>query len=198
MKNKSLRTFQIEDSLWNKFKMKAGSTGKSASSVLVELVNNYITSTPDQIDNTATNYINYIDKKIDELRNELLTVIEQLKLDRLNITENNYITSIIDAKTDGITYKPSENELKEDKPERNKQSVKANEGDSGVRAKIEILSGSALMVRFGKKPSNSSYSAYRKKGKQAFMEWSQENDPDGYSWWLLDESDPKKGYQIVE
>ncbi len=29
------------------------------------------------------------------------------------------------------------------------------------------------------------------------MEWCQENDPDGYSWWLLDESDPKKGYQIV-
>ena len=30
-KNKSLRTFQIEDSVWNQFKMKAGTTGKSAS-----------------------------------------------------------------------------------------------------------------------------------------------------------------------
>ena len=48
-KNKSLRTFQIEDSTWNQFRMKAGSKGKSASSVLVELVNNYITSTPEQI-----------------------------------------------------------------------------------------------------------------------------------------------------
>ena len=56
-KNKSLRTFQIEDSVWNQFKKKAGSTGKSASSVLVELVNNYINSNPDQIDNTGTNYI---------------------------------------------------------------------------------------------------------------------------------------------
>ena len=44
-KNKSLRTFQIEDSVWNQFKMKAGSKGKSASSVLVELVNIYITGT---------------------------------------------------------------------------------------------------------------------------------------------------------
>ena len=167
-KNKSLRTFQIEDSVWNKFKRKAGGKGKSASSVLVELVNNYINSTPDQIDNTATNYITYINKKIDELRNELLTVIEELKLDISNITDNNYINYINNIETD-ITA--------------------TNE--------IGILSGAALMVRFGKKSSNSSYSAYRQKGKQAFMEWSQRNDPDGYSWWLLDESDPKKGYQIV-
>ena len=99
-KNKSLRTFQIEDSVWNKFRMKAGSKGKSASSVLVELVNNYITSTPDQIDNTDTNYITYINNKVDELRKELLTVIEELKLDRANITGNNYINSISDIKTD--------------------------------------------------------------------------------------------------
>ena len=168
-KNKSLRTFQIEDSVWNKFKKKAGSKGKSASSVLVELVNNYINSTPDQIDNTGTNYITYIDNKVAQLRKELLAVIEQLKLDRANITAKSYINNISDRETD---------------------LTPTNE--------IGILSGAALMVRFGKKSSNSSYSVYRQKGKQVFMEWSQKNDPDGYSWWVVDESDPKKGYQIVE
>ena len=168
-KNKSLRTFQIEDRVWNQFRMKAGSKGKSASSVLVELVNSYINSTPDQIDNIANSYITYIDNKVDELRKELLTVIEELKLDISNIKAKTYINDISDRETD-ITA--------------------TNE--------IGVLTGAALMVRFGKKSSNSSYSAYRKKGKQAFMEWSQRNDPDGYSWWLLDESDPKKGYQIVE
>ena len=167
-KNKSLRTFQIEDSVWNKLRMKAGSKGKSASSVLVELVNSYITSTPDQIDNTVNNYITYIDSKVDELRKELLTVIEELKLDISNITAKSYINDITDRESD---------------------LTPTNE--------IEILSGAALMVRFGKKSSNSSHSVYRKKGKQAFMEWSQKNDPDGYSWWVVDESDPKKGYQIV-
>ena len=188
-KNKSLRTFQIEDSVWNKFRMKAGSKGKSASSVLVELVNNYITSTPDQIDNTGTNYITYIDNKVDELRNELLTVIEELKLDISNIKSNSYITYISNSETDLTPGNEIEVELNKDE----KELV-----TSSNTAKIGILSGAALMVRFGKKSSNSSYSAYRKKGKQAFMEWSQRNDPDGYSWWLLDESDPKKGYQIVE
>ena len=99
-KNKSLPTFQIEDSVWNQFRMKAGSKGKSASSVLVELVNIYINSNPYQIDNTGTNYITYIINKIDELRNELLTVIEELKLDRANIRDNNYITYISNAQTD--------------------------------------------------------------------------------------------------
>ena len=80
--------------------MKAGSRGKSASSVLVELVNNYINSTPDQIHNTANNYITYIDKKIDELRKELLTVIEELKLNRADITGNTYISYISNAQTD--------------------------------------------------------------------------------------------------
>ena len=188
MKNKSLRTFQIEDSVWNQFRMKAGSTGKSASSVLVELVNNYINSTPDQIDNTATNYITYIDDQIDELRSELLGVIEELKLDRANITGKNYITSISNRQT-GITP-INETEVEQSKDE--KELVA-----SSNTAKIGILSGAALMVRFGKKSSNSSYSAYRQKGKEAFMEWSQRNDPDGYSWWVVDESDPKKGYQIV-
>ena len=182
--NKSLRTFQIEDSVWNKFKRKAGSTGKSASSVLVELVNNYINSTPDQIDNTATNYITYINNKVDELRKELLTVIEELKIDRANIIDNSYITSISNIKTDIRASNKIEVEQSEDEKEL---------ATSTDTAKIGILSGSALMVRFGKKSSNSSYSAYRKKGKEAFIEWSQRNDPDGYSWWLLDESDPKKG-----
>ncbi len=185
VKNKSLRTFQIEDSVWNKFKMKAGSTGKSASSVLVELVNNYITSTPDQIDNTATNYITYIDEKIDELRTELLGVIEELKLDRAKIIDSSYISYINNIRT------TNEIEVEENKDE--KELVTSSDS----KPKIGILSGAALMVRFGKKSSNSSYSVYRKKGKEAFMEWSQKNDPDGYSWWLLDESDPKKGYQIV-
>ena len=183
-KNKSLRTFQIEDSVWNQFKMKAGSTGKSASSVLVELVNNYIASTPDEINNTGINYITYIDNKIDELRNELLTVIEEVKLNISNIRAKNYITYINDIKTD-ITA-TNETEVEDNKDEKEL-----------VKAKIGILSGATLMVRFGKKSSNSSYSVYRQKGKQAFMEWSQRNDPDGYSWWLIDESDPKKGYQIV-
>ena len=176
-KNKSLRTFQIEDSVWNKFKRKAGSEGKSASSVLVELVNNYITNNPDMIDNTATNYITYIDNKIDELRNELLTVIEELKLDISNITANDYITSISDIGNDVKPVNEIEVEENKDKKEL-------------VKAKIGILSGAGLMVRFGKKCSNSSYSVYRKKGKEAFMEWSQRNDPDGYSWWVVDESDP--------
>ena len=189
MKNKSLRTFQIEDSAWNQFKRKAGSTGKSASSVLVELVNNYINSIPDQIDNTATNYITYIDDQIDELRSELLGVIEELKLDRADITGKNYITSISNRQT-GITP-INETEVEQSKDE--KELVA-----SSNTAKIGILSGAALMVRFGKKSSNSSYSVYRQKGKEAFMEWSQRNDPDGYSWWVVDESDPKKGYQIVE
>ena len=188
-KNKSLRTFQIEDSVWNKFRMKAGSKGKSASSVLVELVNSYINSTPEQIDNTATNYITYIDNKVDELRKELLTVIEELKLDISNIKDNNYITYISNLETDLTAT--NEIEVEEDK---NEQEFVT---DFNTSAKIGVLSGAALMVRFGKKSSNSSHSAYRQKGKQAFMEWSQRNDPDGYSWWLVDESNPKKGYQIV-
>ena len=186
-KNKSLRTFQIEDSVWNQFKRKAGSTGKSASSVLVELVNNYINSIPDEINDTANNYITYINNKVDEVRKELLTVIEELKLDISNITDNNYITSISNLETD-LT---ATNEIEVE--EKNEKELVT----SSNKTKIGILSGAALMVRFGKKSSNSSYSAYRQKGKEAFMEWSQRNDPDGYSWWLLDESDPKKGYQIV-
>ena len=186
-KNKSLRTFQIEDSVWNQFRMKAGSKGKSASSVLVELVNNYITSTPEQINDTANNYINYINNKVDELRKELLTVIEELKLDISNITDNNYITSINNAQSDVIPTNEIEVE------EKNEKELIT----SSNKTKIGILTGAALMVRFGKKSTNSSYSVYRKKGKQAFMEWSQRNDPDGYSWWVVDESDPKKGYQIV-
>ena len=188
-KNKSLRTFQIEDNVWNQFRMKAGSKGKSASSVLVELVNNYIASTPHEINNTGTSYITYIDNKVDELRNELLTVIEELKLDISNIKSNDYITSISDSETDLTPANEIEVELNKDE----KELVNC----SNTSAKIGVLSGAALMVRFGKKSSNSSYSAYRQKGKEAFMEWSQKNDPDGYAWWVVDESDPKKGYQIV-
>ena len=137
-KNKSLRTFQIEVSAWNKFRMKAGSKGKSASSILVELVNNYINSTPDQVDNTATNYITYIDEKIDELRNELLTVIEELKLDISKITANNYITSISNVQTD--VTPANEIEVEQNKDE--KELVNC----SNTSAKIGILSGAALMV----------------------------------------------------
>ena len=69
-------------------------------------------------------------------------------------------------------------------------------------AKREVLKGRPLIRRFNQKEGvnlneTTGLKKYWSKGKDYFMNWSRERDPDGHSWWLVDESDPKKGYKIV-
>ena len=72
-----------------------------------------------------------------------------------------------------------------------------NNAETEDLIRSQVLSGQKLMIRLGKKFNSNSHSLQRKKGKEHFLKWSQEHDPDGYSWWLVDENDPKKGYKII-